>query len=79
MDEFGGALKKLREEKQVDTREVARAVGIPQSRYSELERGIRVPTGGQLTRLEEYYGTARGYLADLAEQDFKRLVESKAA
>lgn len=67
MSEFGSELRKLREKKNVTTKEVARAVGIPQSRYSELEKGIRVPTDGQVERLEKYYGVSGGDLADLTK------------
>lgn len=68
MTEFAQELKRLREKKQVTTKEVARAVGIPQSRYSELEKGVRVPTGGQIERLEKYYEVAPGALAELVGQ-----------
>ena len=67
MTAFGQELERLRGEKQVTTKEVARGVGIPQSRYRELEKGVRVPTEGQLQRLENYYGVASGSLAGLWE------------
>ncbi|MCF8110333.1 MAG: helix-turn-helix domain-containing protein [Desulfobacteraceae bacterium] len=68
MTEFGRELKRLREQKQATTKEVGKAVGIPQSRYSELEKGIRVPVGGQIERLEKYYGVSPGSLAGLMEK-----------
>ena len=67
MTAFGRELERLRGEKQVTTIEVARGVGIPQSRYRELEKGIRVPTDGQIQRLENYYGVASGSLSGLWE------------
>lgn len=67
MTAFGQELERLRGDKQVTTKEVARGVGIPQSRYRELEKGIRVPTDGQIQRLENYYGVASGTLAGLWE------------
>jgi transcriptional regulator with XRE-family HTH domain len=56
MGDFGGRIVELRNRKNMSTKEVARAVGIPQSRYSELERGVRVPGDGQLERLEKFFG-----------------------
>lgn len=67
MTAFGQELERLRVEKQVTTKEVARGVGIPQSRYRELEKGVRVPSEGQIQRLENYYGVASGTLAGLWE------------
>lgn len=68
MSEFGNELKRLREKTNATTKDVARAVGIPQSRYSELEKGVRVPTDGQVERLEKYYGVAAGDLGALVQK-----------
>lgn len=68
MIEFGRELKRLREKKQVTTKDVGRAVGIPQSRYSELEKAIRVPTDGQIERLEKYYEVSAGALAGMMQK-----------
>lgn len=65
MSTFGSRIMGLRNERNMDTKEVARAVGIPQSRYSELERGVRVPADTQIERLEKFFGLGVGELAGL--------------
>lgn len=79
MPVFGDELKQLREKKQVTTMEVARAVGIPQSRYSELEKGVRFASEGQIQRLEKYYETETGYLASLVQKQWDGLLQAAAA
>jgi transcriptional regulator with XRE-family HTH domain len=71
MGDFGGRIVELRNRKNMSTKEVARAVGIPQSRYSELERGVRVPGDGQLERLEKFFGLNPGELATPAANDIE--------
>ena len=65
MSEFGEKIKSLRTKRVLTVKEVCRQVGIPQSRLSELERGVRLPTTGQINNLEKYYEVASGGLADL--------------
>ena len=65
MSEFGEKLKNLRTDRDLTVKEVCRQVGIPQSRLSELERGVRLPTTGQINNLENYYEVDSGGLADL--------------
>jgi len=55
MSEFGEKIKNLRTKQDLTVKEVCRQVGIPQSRLSELERGVRLPTTGQINSLEKYY------------------------
>ena len=55
MSGFGEKIKNLRTERGLTVKEVCRQVGIPQSRLSELERGVRLPTTGQINSLEKYY------------------------
>jgi transcriptional regulator with XRE-family HTH domain len=69
MNKFGDTLSSLRTEKKISTKEVAQAVSIPQSRYSELEKGVRVPTDSQVARMEEYFGMKSGELAKLINQN----------
>ena len=45
--------------------EAASILGIPQSRLREIEKGIRVPTEGQVKRMEDYYGVKPGDLSAL--------------
>ncbi len=65
MSEFGEKIKSLRTKRDLTVLEVCRQVGIPQSRLSELERGVRLPTTGQINNLEKYYEVASGGLVDL--------------
>jgi transcriptional regulator with XRE-family HTH domain len=71
MGDFGGRIVELRNRKNMSTKEVARAVGIPQSRYSELERGVRVPGDAQVERLEKFFGLNHGELAAPAANDIE--------
>ena len=64
MNEFGEKIKSLRTKRELTVKEVGRQVGIPQSRLSELERGVRLPTTGQISSLEKYYDVDSGGLVD---------------
>ena len=64
MSEFGEKIKNLRTKRELTVKEVCRQVGIPQSRLSELERGVRLPTTGQISSLEKYYDVDSGGLVD---------------
>ncbi|MDA3898831.1 MAG: helix-turn-helix transcriptional regulator [Desulfobacteraceae bacterium] len=55
MNKFGEKILSLRTERKLTTKDVGQAVAIPQSRYSELEKGIRIPTVGQVERIEKFY------------------------
>jgi transcriptional regulator with XRE-family HTH domain len=66
MSEFGEKLVKLRSESKLTLKEICQQAGIPPSRLVELERGVRVPTRGQIERLENFYKVNSGELADLA-------------
>jgi len=65
MSEFGEKIKRLRTDRNLTRKEVCRQVGIPQSRLSELERGVRLPTTGQISNLENFYEVDSGGLVDL--------------
>jgi transcriptional regulator with XRE-family HTH domain len=65
MNKFGETIINLRTQRKLSTKEVAQAVSIPQSRYSELEKGVRVPTDSQAARMEEYFGMPSGELVKL--------------
>jgi transcriptional regulator with XRE-family HTH domain len=66
MSEFGEKLVKLRSESTLTLKEICQQVGIPPSRLVELERSVRIPTPGQIARLENLYEVNSGELADLA-------------
>ena len=65
MSEFGEKIKSLRAKRDLTVKEVCRQVGIPQSRLSELERGVRLPTTGQISSLESFYEVDSGGLGEL--------------
>jgi len=71
MSEFGERLIQLREKSKLSLREICQKVGIPPSRLIELERGVRIPTSGQIQHLENFYGINSGELAKLAESSAK--------
>jgi transcriptional regulator with XRE-family HTH domain len=66
MSEFGEKIKNLRIERGLTTKDACQQVGIPQSRLSELERGVRLPTEGQIVILERFYEIESGALNKLA-------------
>jgi transcriptional regulator with XRE-family HTH domain len=65
MSEFGEKIKSLRTKRDITVKQVCQQVGIPQSRLSEMERGVRLPTTGQISNLEKYYEVDSGGLVDL--------------
>jgi transcriptional regulator with XRE-family HTH domain len=65
MSTFGEKILSLRTRKGLSTKDVAQAVSIPQSRYSELEKGVRIPSESQAARLEEYFGLKADELVSL--------------
>ena len=67
MTTFEEQLTRLRTEKNLTVKEICSRVSIPQSRLSELERGVRIPTAGQIGRLETFFGLDAGELAKLVE------------
>ena len=67
MNRFGEKLTDLRTGKNLTVKEISGQVGIPQSRLVELERGVRVPTRGQVDRLETFFQVGQGELVALVE------------
>ena len=63
MSQFGEKIISLRTDRGLTVKEVCQQAGIPQSRLSELERGVRLPTSGQISSLEKYYQIESGALA----------------
>ena len=68
MTTFGERIENLRTQRNLSRKAAAHDLGIPQSRYSELERGVRVPTEGQVERMAKYYEADAGELTTLASQ-----------
>jgi transcriptional regulator with XRE-family HTH domain len=73
MSEFAETLVNLRTDRGLSVKEACRKVGIPQSRLSELERGVRIPTPGQIAQLENFYEIDSDKLAALAKIFVKNL------
>ena len=67
MSEFGEKLINLRTKCGLSLKDACQKVGIPQSRLSELERGVRIPTAGQIKNLENFYEISNDELGKLAE------------
>ena len=65
MNEFGEKIEGLRKDRDLTVKEVGEILGIPQSRLNELEWGIRIPTAGQIERLEKFFEIGSGELAAL--------------
>ena len=67
MSKFGDKLISLRTVRGLTAKEVCRQVHIPQSRLNELEWGVRIPTPGQIERLENFFEVDSKDLADLTK------------
>ena len=67
MSEFGERLVLLRNKSKLSLTAICEKVGIPPSRLVELERGVRIPTPGQIEHLETFYGVNSGELAELVK------------
>ena len=68
MNTFGETISNLRTQKNLGAKEAAQALCIPQSRYIELEKGVRIPTDSQVARMEEYFGVKKGGLSKTLKQ-----------
>jgi transcriptional regulator with XRE-family HTH domain len=68
MSDFGEKLIELRKKSRLSLNEICKQVGIPPSRLVELERGVRIPTQGQIEHLETFYGFTSGELAKLSQK-----------
>lgn len=60
-------LKKLREQKGVTQKEVADAIGVTISAYSNYEQGIREPSNQILINLCKYFNVSADYLLGLTD------------
>jgi len=67
MSAFGDKVADLRKAHGLTVKEICQEVGIPQSRLIELERGVRIPTPGQIDKLEKYFEVNAGGLAELVQ------------
>ncbi len=60
-------LKMLRNEKGVSQKEVAKAIGVTLSAYSNYEQGIREPSYEILIKLCKYFQVSADYLLGLED------------
>ena len=67
MSELGERLIQLRAKSKLSLKEICEKAGIPPSRLVELERGVRIPTSGQIEHLENVYGVNSDELAELVQ------------
>lgn len=67
MSELGERLIQLRAKSKLSLKEICEKAGIPPSRLVELERGVRIPTSGQIEHLENFYGVNSDELAELVQ------------
>lgn len=61
-ENLSARLKKLRTERGLKQREVARYIGVKESAISAYETNLRKPTYANLIRLAKYYGVTADYL-----------------
>ena len=61
-------IKLLRKEKGMTQLQIQMKIGIDQSDYSKIERGIRYPTIDQLKSLAETFDTSIDYIVELTDE-----------
>lgn len=61
-------IKLLRKEKGMTQLQMQMKIGIDQSDYSKIERGIRYPTIDQLKSLAETFDTSIDYIVGLTDE-----------
>ena len=75
MYNFGAAIKKLREDKEMTQQELANLSGIGRSTINAYELGTRHPTAKKLGGLARALGIPPGLLFYMAEQEHKEKKE----
>ena len=61
--------KDLRTKKHLTQTGISMRIGIDQSDYSKIERGIKEPTYYQCKELAKLFGTSMDYLAGLTDEE----------
>lgn len=61
-------LKKLREEKEMNMKEVARALSLPYMTYVNWEKGEREPNSDMLIKLADFFGVSIDYMIGRSEE-----------
>ena len=65
---FAENLKQLRKEKGISQKDVAKAIGVTISAYSNYEQGLREPSNQILVSLCKYYDVTADYLLGLEDE-----------
>ena len=65
--EFKDKLKQLRRQKGVTQKDVAEAIGVTLSAYSNYEQGLREPSNQILINLCKYYEVSADYLLGIED------------
>ena len=60
-------IKELREDKDLLQKEIYTFLGIKQSAYSDIEKGINMPTADKLILLAKFYDTSIDYILGLTD------------
>lgn len=71
MAEFGERLKKIREEKGLNQKQLAQDMGLTQASISQFEKGQRLPTPNNINKFAKVLGVTRESLAGGNDGDFE--------
>ncbi len=61
-------IRELRKEKGMTQLQVQMKIGIDQSDYSKIERGLRYPTVDQLISFAKFFDTSIDYIVELTDE-----------
>lgn len=74
MAEFGERLREVRSKKGLSQQELADAMGLTQASISQFEKGQRLPTPANITKLSEILEVPRNYLAGEDQGAFEKAI-----
>lgn len=69
MDNFAKRLKRLRVEKNITQKEIAKQLGISETGYAGYEQGYREPDFNTLIKLCKFFEITSDYLLGLENED----------
>lgn len=72
MAEFGNRLREARLKKGLNQKELADAMGLTQASISQFEKGQRLPTPANITKLSEILEVPRDFLAGEDKGEFEK-------
>ena len=67
-------MKQLREEKGLNMKDVAKALGMPYTTYVNYEKGTREPSSEILIQIANFFGTSIDYLVGKVESVGQRTI-----